>query len=31
LAQSKPRAEPQSWMTNVTRSFTSRASSRASR
>src|SRR6516225_5278218 len=31
LAQSKPRAEPQSWMTKVTRSCTSRASSRASR
>src|SRR5262249_42723988 len=31
LAQSKPRAEPQSWMTKVTRSRTSRASSRASR
>src|SRR5580704_6413266 len=31
LAQSKPRAEPQSWMTKVTRSRTSSASSRASR
>src|ERR1700750_2953258 len=31
LAQSKPRAEPQSWMTNVTRSCTLRVSSRASR
>src|SRR5262245_29829505 len=31
LAQSKPRAEPQSWMTKVTRSCTSRASSSASR
>src|SRR5262249_17598131 len=31
LAQSKPRAEPQSWMTKATRSRTSRASRRASR
>src|SRR5215472_7703776 len=31
LAQSKPRAEPQSWITKVTRSCTFRASSRASR
>ena len=31
LAQSKPRVEPQSWMTKVTRSRTFRASSRASR
>src|SRR5262245_49328456 len=31
LAQSKPRAEPQSWTTKVTRSRTSKASSRASR
>src|SRR5215831_18434129 len=31
LAQSKPRAEPQSWTTSVTRSRTFRVSSRASR